>query len=275
MNVQRQTNPNATDEGDSSSPGWVIIAGQELRQLWYGGRGLLILFAFGTFLSLFTYMLATSEDLTRMAQTEMIGLILQITVTGAILLILVFSTDSFSGERDRSTLENLLLTPLPRKDMVIGKFIGAMSLWAGMLVISLPYLALPAKDTGLLGHSVLLGLFMGTLLIVGFYFLGTLFSIFARSNRMSFILSLFAFFVLFAPLQLPGGVMSSPMGEFILKVDPVSAGINYMTETIASGGDWGLEARLVLWPLVFVIAMIILCFYMVGRFLTLTGGRSQ
>lgn len=259
-------------EERTSTPGWSIIAGQELRQLWGGGRGLLILLGFSIFLSIFTYLLATSEDLTRMTQTEMISLILQISVTGGILLVLVLSTDSFSGERDRSTMETLLLTPIPRRHIAIGKFIAALSLWAGLLLLSLPYLALPARGTGLFGHSVALGVFTGTILIVTFYFLGTIFSTFSHSNLMSFTLSLFAFFVLFAPMQLPGGVQNSSIGKTILRIDPVSAGINYMTETLANGGNWGHEWNLMVGPIIIMIVIIFLGLSVVDRFLNLPGG---
>jgi len=205
VSVKHPVDRSTARENDSSATGWTVIAAQELRQFWLEGRGLLILLGFSVFLSIFTYLLATSEDLTRMVQTDMIGLILQIIVTGGILLTLVLSTDSFSGERDRGTLETLLLAPIPRRHIALGKFIGAISLWAGLLVVSLPYLALPARGTGLFGHSVALGVIMGTILVVTFYFLGIIVSTFSRSNLMSFTLSLFAFFVLFAPLQLPGG----------------------------------------------------------------------
>ena len=261
-------------EHEPSAPGWSIIAGQELRQLWMGGRGVLILFGFSVFLSMFTYMLATSEDLTRMTQTEMISLILQITVTGGILLVLVFSTDSFSGERDRSTLEPLLLTPIPRRDIAIGKFVAAISLWAGLLLLSLPYIVLPARGTGLLGHSILLGAMIGTILVVTFYFLGTIFSTFSHSNLMSFTLSLFAFFVLFAPLQLPGSVQDSPLGKTILRIDPVPACLNYMTETITNDGNFSTEWSLMIGPIIFLILMVFLSLFLVESHLTLQGGRT-
>jgi ABC-2 type transport system permease protein len=252
----------------------MIIAGQELRQLWLGGRGLLLLVGFAVFLSIYTYLLATSEDLTRTGQTSLIGLLMEVTVILGVLLVLVISTDSFSGERDRSTLEALLLTPVQRRHIALGKFIGALSLWAGMLVVSIPYLALPAHGTGLFGHSVALSAVVGTIIVVGFYFLGTIVSAVSRSNLTSFTLSLFAFFALFAPLQLPGNVMDSPAGEVIVRSDPVSAGSRYMADTLANGGIWGQESGLLVAPVIFLVLMVVLALFLVDRYLSLQGGRS-
>ena len=208
-----------------------------------------------------------------MTQTEMITPILQVTITAGILLILVISTDSFSGERDRSTLEALLLTPIPRRHIALGKFLAPISLWAGLLLISIPYIVLLGRGTGLIGHFVALEVIIGTLLVVGFYFLGIIVSTFSHSNLMSFTLSLFSFFVLFAPMQLSGAATTSPVGRIILKRDPVTAGINYMAATIANGGNWTRQTQLLIAPIMFFIVMIVMGLFIVDRFLNLNGGR--
>jgi len=256
------------------TPAWAVIARQELRDLWLGGRALTILFGFSLFLSVFTYLLSTSEDLTRMTQTDLIGLLLQVTVIVGILLVLVLSADSFSGERDRSTLESLLLTPVPRRDLAIGKFAGALSLWAGVLLVSLPFVALPTQGTGLLGHAIALGASVGTLLVIAFYFLGTVVSTFSRSNLMSFAVSLFSFFALLSPMQLPGSLRSSVIGDAILRGDPASAGIGYMGEVLANGGGWSTEAGMLMAPVLFLVLMMVAGVYVVDRYLNLVGGRS-
>jgi ABC-2 type transport system permease protein len=263
-----------TKDDRPSSPGWAILAGQELRNLWVQGRGLLLLFGLSIFLGIFTMLLATSPDLTRMSQTSIIGLVLRVTVTVGILLVLIISADSFSGERDRSTLENLLLTPVPRSHMAFGKFVGAMSLWAGVLLVSVPYLALPAQGTGLFGHSVALCAVVGTVLVAGFYLLGAIVSAFSRSNLMSFALSLLAFFTLLAPLQLPGRARTGLFGRAILHADPVSSGITFMTRTIASGGSWSQEWAYLVAPVVFLVVVTVIGLVVFERFLTLQGGRS-
>ncbi len=274
MTVGPVTGAGAKSGGPAPTTAWAVVAGQELRNLWLGGRGLLILVVFSAFLSIFMYLLAISEDLTRMTQTDLIGIVLQVTVSVGILLVLVLSADSFSGERDRGTLENLLLTPVPRHHLAFGKFVGAMSIWAGVLASSIPYLALPAQGTGLLGHAVLLGAVVGTALVVGFYFLGAIVSALSRSNVMSFTLSLFAFFAMLSPLQLPGSVRSGRVGTMLINTDPASAGITYMAETLANSGNWAQEAAMVVAPVVFLVAVVLVALWVFDRHLDLTGGGS-
>jgi len=274
MDVVPAAGGSAMGAGKGSTPAWAIIARQELRDLWFGGRALAILFGFSLFMSLFTYLLSTSEDLTRMTQTDLIGLLLQVTVIVGILLVLVLSADSFSGERDRSTLESLLLTPVPRRDLAIGKFAGALSLWAGVLLVSLPFVALPTQGTGLLGHAIALGASVGTLLVIAFYFLGTVVSTFSRSNLMSFAVSLFTFFALLSPLQLPGSIRSSAIGTALVKADPASAGIGYMGEVLGGGGSWSAETGLLVAPIVFLVVVVVAGIVVVERYLNLMGGRA-
>ena len=104
-------------------PGWMIVAEQGLRDLWARGRVLLLLVAFSLFMTIFTVLMATSPEINIFTQREMISLTLQATIIVGVLLVLILCADSFSGERDRSTLECLILTPVPRRDVALGKFI--------------------------------------------------------------------------------------------------------------------------------------------------------
>ena len=50
--------------------GWVVVARQELRDLWIGGRGLLLLFGFSILVSVITYVAATSEGINFLEKRE-------------------------------------------------------------------------------------------------------------------------------------------------------------------------------------------------------------
>lgn len=274
MSLKNTTDRTIARGSTSHIFGWRVIADQELRRVWMGWRAPVILIGFSMFLSVFTYLLATSEDLTRMGQTDMIGLLLQITVALGIILVILPSADSFSGERDRSTLEVLLLTPVPRGQIVFGKFMAAFSLWAAVVLVSIPYIAIPARGTGLFGHSVAMVAVMGSVLVVGFYFLGTIISALSRSNLVSFSLCFLVFFVLLAPMMLPGNVMDGSLGSILIHADPATAGMTYMIETMANDGNWAAEARLLLAPVIFLVITMVLCLFIIKRFLNLEGGRT-
>ncbi len=94
------------------TPGWLVVARQELRDLWLGGRGLLLTLAFSVLLSVMTYLGATNEGLNFLERREAVNLTLQVGVAVGVLLALLAAADAISGERERGTLESLLLTPV-------------------------------------------------------------------------------------------------------------------------------------------------------------------
>src|SRR5580765_3287087 len=91
--------------------GWAIVLQRELRDLWSGGRGLVLCFAFSLLLGLIAYLTATNRALNLLEQRESVNLTLQVAIAVGALLTLLAAADAVSGERERSTLETLLPTP--------------------------------------------------------------------------------------------------------------------------------------------------------------------
>src|SRR3954447_21016394 len=112
-----------------SSAGWVVILQQELRDLWLGGRGLMLALAFSLLLSVIAYLVATNRALNFLEQRESVNLTLQVAIAVGTLLALLVAADSVSGERERGTLEGLLLAPVSRRQIAVGKLLAAASLW--------------------------------------------------------------------------------------------------------------------------------------------------
>ena len=52
----------------NAAPGWQVVAQQEIRDLWIGGRGPLLVFAHSVLLSVFTYLAGTSQVMNTYAQ---------------------------------------------------------------------------------------------------------------------------------------------------------------------------------------------------------------
>ena len=116
---------------------WLIVAGQELRDLWLGGRGLALTLAFSLLLSVMTYLTATNSVLNFLEQRESVNLTLQVAVAVGALLVLLGAADALSGERERGTLESLLLAPVHRLELVVGKGLAALSLWLVAFAVSI------------------------------------------------------------------------------------------------------------------------------------------
>ncbi|MFL6186623.1 MAG: ABC transporter permease, partial [Actinomycetes bacterium] len=117
----------------------MVVAERELRDLWLAGRGLPLLLAYSVLLSVTSYLVAANQALNFLEQREAVSLTLQVAVAVGALLVLLGAADSVSGERERGTLESLLLSPAPRRALIIGKGVAALSLWAAAWAVSVPY----------------------------------------------------------------------------------------------------------------------------------------
>ena len=98
-------------------------------------------------LSATTYLVATNQAINFIEQREAVGLTLQVAVAVGALLSLLAAADAVSGERDRGSLETLLLAPIPRWQLVVGKGASALSLWLAAFAVAVPYV-------WFLGHGI-------------------------------------------------------------------------------------------------------------------------
>ncbi|MDQ4108536.1 MAG: ABC transporter permease, partial [Actinomycetota bacterium] len=95
---------------------------------------------------------------------------------------------------------------------------------------------------------------------------------FAGSNRVSLSVSLFVLLALFAPTQLPGSARQGWAGDLLLRLNPMTAGEEFVGKILVSGHAWSEDISWLASPIaaavVFAAAAPILC----GRFLRLVGG---
>jgi ABC-2 type transport system permease protein len=239
-----------TSEGQ---PGWLVVAEQECRDLWASGRGLILLFLFSVLVSAVAYLTSTNLALNFLEQRESVNLVLQFAVAVGVLATLVVSADGISGERERGTLETLLVTPVSRRSIIIGKLIAALTLWFATFLISIPYLWVLGRDVGILGPALVLGFGVGTLLAVGLGSIGLLISAASNSNKTSVGASIFLLLILFAPTQLPSGLPQGWFFEALLRANPVASGLAYISSLLVEGHSWTQDLSYLITPLLTAI----------------------
>lgn len=242
-----------------------VVVEQECRDLWVSGRGPVLVFAYSLVLSVITYLAGTSQVLNFLEQREAVNLILQVAVAVAVLLTLVVSADAISGERERGTLESLLLTPVSRRAIASGKMVAALSLWFAAFVVSVPYLWVLGRGVSVVGQALLLGLAVGTLLAVALSALGLLISALSSSNKVSLAVSLFLLLALFAPTQLPTATPTSWFGNLLVRLNPVGAALHYLTAVLVTGHGWTRDLSYLVSP--------VLTALLAGGALVLAGPR--
>jgi ABC-2 type transport system permease protein len=233
--------------------GWLVVAEQESRDLWTSGRGLILLFLFSIMLSAVTYLTSTNQALNFLEQRESVNLVLQLAVAVGVLVTLVVSADGISGERERGTLESLLVTPVSRRWIIAGKLIAALTMWFATFLVTIPYVWVLARGVGILGEALALGFFVGTLVAVGLGSIGLLISGLCNSNKTSIAASLFLLLILFAPTQLPSGLPQGWFFEVLLRANPVASALAYISSILVEGHDWTQDLSYLVTPLLTAI----------------------
>jgi len=248
--VRTPQDSRATAERQS---GWLVVAEQESRDLWTSGRGLILLFLFSILLSAITYLTSTNQALNFLEQRESVNLVLQLAVAVGVLVTLVVSSDGISGERERGTLESLLVTPVSRRSMIVGKLIAALTLWFATFLVTIPYLWVLARGVGVLGQALALGFIVGTLVAVGLGSIGLLISGVCNSNKTSIAASLFLLLILFAPTQLPSGLPQGWFFEVLQRANPVASALAYISSMLVEGHSWTQDLSYLITPLLTAI----------------------
>jgi len=253
---------------------WLIVAERELRDLWLAGRGLPLLLAYTVLLSVASYLVATNQALNFLEQREAVSLTLQVAVAVGALLVLLAAADAVSGERERGSLESLLLTPAPRRALIVGKGIAALSLWAAAGAASIPYIWYLGRGVGVVGVAVAGGLVVGSLLALFLAGFGLLISTIASSNRLSLSVSLFALLALYAPTQMPTAVQNGWVGGLLLRADPFTAGLRYLGKLIIDGHSPGQDAGWLIGPVVVAVVAPAMALAVAGRLSLRAGDRA-
>lgn len=236
------------DGHDSALRDAGVVAGRELRDLWLSGRGPGLMLAYTLLLSVSTYLIASNQELNFLEQREAVSLTLTLAVVVGGLLVVLVAADAVSGERERGTLESLLLTPVPRRALVAGKAVAALSLWLAAFLLALPYLWWIGRDVGTFGTAFLGGLVVGTLIALLLTGIGLLVSMMSASNMQSLAVSFFVLLALVAPHQLPAGATRGWAGELLLRLDPFAAGLLYLERLVLNNHSLTQDAALLVVP---------------------------
>jgi ABC-2 type transport system permease protein len=262
----------ARDRGGQA--GWVVVLESELRDLWVAGRGPVLCFAFSVLVSVLAYLAATNQALNFLEQRESVNLVVQVGMIVGALLALLAAADAISGERERGTLESLLVAPISRRQLAGAKLLAALSLWLAAYAILVPYAWFLARDLGIVGTALAASFVAGTLVAVFLASLGMLVSLFASSNRISLAVSLFALLALFAPTQLPGGARQGWFADLLLHVNPVTSGERFVNRVIISGSGWGQELGWLVSPLVGAVLFAAAALILASRLRLAAGGAG-
>jgi ABC-2 type transport system permease protein len=230
--------PSRAVDRTGRTSGWLVVAAQECRDLWTSARGPILLFFFSVLLSAITYLASINQAMNFLERREAVNLLLQFAVAVGVLVTLIVSADGVSGERERGTLESLLVTPASRRGIIAGKLVAALSVWFAAFIVSIPYVWVLARGVGILTRALILGLIVGTIVALGLASVGLLISAACNSNKTSLAASFLVLLILFAPTQLPSGLPQGWFFDILLRANPVASALGYLTTQLLQAGPW-------------------------------------
>ena len=274
LNEKPTTNQRKAISTRRSVPAWWLMFIHELSDLWIGGKALYLIVAYSLFLGFQSYAQVKTSETSFVPPKEMVFAALQAVMYLTGLIGMIIGADSISGERERGTLEAILLTPASRRQVLFGKFLAGLSPWPLALLIAVPFFLMLAQGDPVFGQALFLGSMIGSLLAIGFTGLGMLVSFWSNSNRASFFICLGIYLVLLLPSSWPGRAVRGAVAKFFQRVNPLE-GVNELLEKILinnrSIAEYGLWMRT---PEVFAgLVVLLIFFYAASRLRILAGQR--
>lgn len=259
----------------SVTPTWRLVLVRELTDLWVGGKALNLILIYTLLLGVQTFVIATNSELSIIPPKEMVYETLKVAIAVSIFIGLIIGSDSISGERERATLESLLLTPASRGQMILGKFLAGISPWPVAMLLTIPYMMALSQGDEILWPAVFWGAILGSVMAPAYTGLGMLVSFWSNSNRTSFFVSLGLYILFLVPAQLPGRAQNGAAGQFLQWINPMAAVSHFLSKhlvnyrTVAEFWTWLIP------PFVFALIIISLLFLYAGPGLRLEAGRGS
>jgi ABC-2 type transport system permease protein len=125
-----------------------------------------------------------------------------------------------AGERERATLESVLLTPIGRGSLVAGKIWAVVASWFLIFAISAPYIFVVSAGTKLSVPALLYTFVLGTLCVAGFAALIVGISCLASTGRGVTLAALSIFIAMAAPTLLGTVLQKSWFGTIYNALSP-------------------------------------------------------
>ena len=263
-------------------PVWRIVCWRELRDHWIGGKALVMILIYTLLLGMYAYLFASNSELQLLPLKQVVLEIVKAAVFVGLFICLIVGADSVSGERERATLEGLLLTPTSRRQIVVGKFLSALSIWPVALAVAIPYWVVLSKGDAVLQRALLWGPVVGTLLAPAFAGLGVLVSVWCNSNKASMLVSIGLYLLMILPSEYSGftqnaasvtvSAQATSLSDLFQLINPLGASSRLLFDSIIGDAP---TSQLWLWltsPILFPAIVLAVLVVLAGPALRLEAG---
>jgi ABC-2 type transport system permease protein len=258
-----------------AAPTWWLVFVRELNELWMGGKAPVLLLIYSVLLGIMTYVMASNSELSLIPPQEMVYETLKAAIAVGLFISMIIGADSISGERERATLEGLLLTPTSRRQIVVGKFLAAVSPWPVAMAITIPYMKVLSQGNEVFAFALPWGALTGTFLAPAFTGIGMLASFWSNSNKTSLFTGLGIYVLFLLPSQLPGRAQTGQMGSLLQQVNPIAATNHFLSKILVNNRTFAEWWPFLIAPVVLAVLVYALLFFYAPPSLRLEGGKTS
>jgi ABC-type Na+ efflux pump permease subunit len=272
MSNQQDVNERPSRASDGA-PVWWVVCSRELTDLWIAGYGSILLLLFCGVQGGIAYNL--SADFGQTPGQEIVYMLLESCIAATVFVGVILGADTISGERERGTLEAILVTPASRRQIILGKLLAAGSVWPAALAVTIPFIALVADGVDGFLNGLKWGTLLGTLTVTGFTALGMLVSFWSNSNRTSLFASLVTYFCFVLPTMFPWETQVGTFGIIMRRMNPMESNRHLLDKTIVSVFPFGAYWRWLLSPVLLAVIALGLLFFHASRNLRLEAAGAS
>ncbi len=210
----------------------ISVVKKEIKENFFAMKGSLWLFVVTLLFSGMAYSFVTVKELSLLAQTEIMMTMGKLILGLGLLITIILASVSFSSEKEQSTIESLLLTPVSRMELAWGKLFSTLFMWILVFVLSIPYIYTLGYGTNMAFAMLTFIFTAGTLIIFLFSCISIGLSIILGSSKNAMITSIIIFLISAIPSFLSTTMKKAGFGMTIEKLSPLSNVINIMKEII-------------------------------------------
>jgi ABC-2 type transport system permease protein len=248
----------------------IALIRKEIKENIVSRKGLLIFFVVSLLFSALAFSFVSVKELSLLAQVEVNMTFLKMMLGVSILVSSVLGASLISGEKERGTLESLLLTPLTKIQITIAKLMVILAFWLVLTLISLPYLFALSSGTTLFPTIVMYLYVIGTPLVLSFGGLSLIFSSWVSSTKNALLFSIILFFISALPMFLSTTMKKSGFAYYINQLSPASSSILALKDILVNKLSFSVVLQDIIPVLVFLI-LIAAGLYVAGKKVNLSG----
>ena len=222
--------------------GMTHLVRKEIKEDLFAGRGMAFLVVAAIVLSAYAALLVTNVELSLLGNAEAIYRMGSILLALGCLVAVLRASDSIAGERERQTLEALLVAPVSPTVTAAAKGLGTLFSWCLVFAIGLPYL----WSVGSTGQNLAPGLvylfITGTLAVTAFGGLTMAISARVRNAKAALAVGLAVLLFAAAPLVLGASLRQNPIGVFLDYVNPFANATNILDSVVIDTQGFSYQA---------------------------------